>query len=169
MNYIADALSRNYNRPSTSTEEEDYIRQSIHNSILQRAPSLPTPPNTITCNHFSIPPLTPEMSEYQSSSASDFSYTNCEYNLCRSRGKPTGHHHCCPYQDDDDWEQFITYPEYTEFQEASPPANPQSEPECEPLTPIDPAIFDGYTPFTVEQIGVEAYQEDLGRMYDHNK
>ena len=24
-NYIADALSRNYKRPSTSTDEEDYI------------------------------------------------------------------------------------------------------------------------------------------------
>ena len=63
-NYIADALSRNYKRPSTSIEEEDYIPQSIDNTILHRAPSLPTPPDTITCNHFSITPLTPEMSEY---------------------------------------------------------------------------------------------------------
>ena len=47
-NYIVDALSRNYQRPSTSTEEEDYIPQSIDKNILHRAPSLPTPPNTIT-------------------------------------------------------------------------------------------------------------------------
>ena len=63
-NYIADVLSRNYKRPSTSTEEEDYIPQSIDNTTLHRAPSLPTSSNTITCNHVSVPPLTPEMSEY---------------------------------------------------------------------------------------------------------
>ena len=108
------------------------------------------------------------MSEYQST-ASDFSHTDCEYNLCRSHGQAAGHHHSCPYQDDDDWEQFISYPEDTEFQEASPPANPQAEPESEPLTPIDPTIFEGYTPRTVEQIGVEAYKEDIARMYDHYK
>ena len=167
-NYIADALFRHYKRPSTSTEEEDYIPQSIDNTLLQRAPSLPTPPNTITCNQFSIPPLTPEMSEY-TSSASDFSHTDCEYNLCRSRSQAAGHHHSCPYQEDDDREQFISYHEDTEFQEASPPANPQAQAESEPLAPIDPAIFEGYTPLKVEQIGVEAYKEDIARMYDHYK
>ena len=64
VNYIADALSRNYKRPGTSTAEEDYISQSIDNTTPHRAPTLPTPPNTITCNHFSIPPLTTDMSEY---------------------------------------------------------------------------------------------------------
>ena len=108
------------------------------------------------------------MSEYQSS-ASGFSHRDCEYNLCRSRSRAAGHHHSCPYQDDYDWEHFISYPKDTEFQEASPPADPQEEPESEPLTPIDPAIFDGYTPLTDEQIGVEAYKEDIARMYEHYK
>ena len=101
-NYIADALFRNYKRPSTSMQEEDYIPQSIDNTTLHRAPSLPTPSNTITCNHISVPPLTPEMSEYLSS-ASNFSHTDCEYNLCRSSGKAAGHHHSRHYQDDNDW------------------------------------------------------------------
>ena len=109
------------------------------------------------------------MSEYQSSSASDFSHTDCAYNLCRSHGKAAGHHHSCPYQDDDDWEQFLSDPEDTEFQEALPPANPSEEPEGEPLTPIDTAIFEGHTALTVKQIGVEAYKADIARMYAHYK
>ena len=81
-NYIPNALPRNYKRPSGSTEEEDYIPQSIDNTTLHRAPTLPMPPKTITCNHFSITTLTANMSEYQSSSASDFSHTDCEHNVC---------------------------------------------------------------------------------------
>ena len=139
-NYIADALSSNYKRPSTSTAEEDYIPQRIDNTTLLRAPTLAIPANTITCNHFSIPALIPDMSEYQSS-ASDISHTDCEYNLGRSRGKAAGHHLSYPYQDDNDWEQFIDYPEEIELQETSPAANQQAESESEQLTRIDPAIL----------------------------
>ena len=85
----------------TSTEEEDFITESIDNTTLHRTPMLPTPPNTITCNDFSIPPLTPDMSAYQSS-ASHFSHNDCEYDLCRSRGNAASHEHTCPYLDDDD-------------------------------------------------------------------
>ena len=34
----------------------------------------------------------------------NFSHRDCEYDLWISHGKATGHHHYCPYQDDDDWE-----------------------------------------------------------------
>ena len=166
-NFIADAIYRYYIRIGTSTEEEDFIPESIDDTTLHRTPTLPTPPNNITCNHFSMPPLTPDMSESQSS-ASDFSHTDCEYKLCRSRGKAGGHHHTCPNQDDEDWEQFVTYSEDTKLQEITAPAEPL-EPHSAPLTPIDPAIFEGYTPLTVEQIGVEAYQEDIVRMSEHYK
>ena len=166
-NFIADAISRTYIRIGTSTEEEDFISESVDNTTLHRTPTLPTPPNTITYNHFSIPPLTPDMSEYQSS-ACDFSHTDCEYDLCRSYGTTAGHYHTCPYHDEDDGQQFVSYPGDTEFQEIILPTEPQ-EPDSAPLTPIDSAIFEGYTPLTVEPIGVEGYKEDIARMYEHYK
>ena len=99
--FIADAISRNYIRIGTLTEEEDFIPGSIDNTTLHRTRIVPTHPNTITCNHWSIPSLTSEVSEYQFFGR-DFSHTDCEYNLCRSRGKAAGHHHTCPYKDDND-------------------------------------------------------------------
>ena len=107
------------------------------------------------------------MSEYQSS-ASDFSNTDCEYNQCRSRGKATAHHHTGPYQDDDDWEQFVSYFKDNESQEITQPTELQDL-EGAPLSPINPAIFEWYTPRTVEQIGVEAYKEAIARMYEYYK
>ena len=166
-NFIPDAISRNYVRIGTSTEEEDCIPESIDNTTLHRAPTLPTPPDTITCNNLSIALVTPYMSEYQSST-NDFSHIHCEYNLCRSCGKATGYHHTCLYQDDDDWKQFVSYPERTEFQEITTPPELQDQ-QSAPLTPIDPAILKGYTLLAVEQIGVEAYKEDILRMYQHDK
>ena len=76
-NFIADAISRNYIRIGTTTEEEDFIPEGILNTTLYGTPTLPTPPNTITCNHLCIPTLIPDMSEYLSS-ASDFSHTDGE-------------------------------------------------------------------------------------------
>ena len=167
QNFITDAVSRNYIRIGTSTDEEDFIPQSIDHTTLHRNPTLLTPTNTITCNQFSIPPLTPDMSEYQSS-ASDISQTDCEYNLYRSRGKATGHHHTCPYQDDDDWEQFVSYPEDTASQQIISPTE-QQDSGTTPLTPINSAIFEGYIPLTVDQMGVEAYQENMDRLYEYYK
>ena len=103
-NYIVDALSGNDQRPSPSTKVEHYIPQRIDNTTLYRAPTHSRSTNTISCNHFSIRPLTLDMSEYQSCSASDVSYTDCEYSLRRTHAKATGHHPCCPYQDDEEWE-----------------------------------------------------------------
>ena len=102
-NVIADAISRNYKRIGTTTEGENIIPERIDDTTLHRTTTLRTPTNTITCNHFSTPPLTADMSEYQSS-ASDSSYTNCAYNICRSGGQTAGHHHTSPYQDDNNWE-----------------------------------------------------------------
>ena len=146
-------MYRNYIRIVTCHQEEDFIPRSIDNTTLQRAPTLPTAPNTITSNHLSIPPPTTDMSEYESS-ASDFSHTDYKYNLCRSRGKATGHHHTCPYPDDDYWEQFVSHFEDTQFTGITPPSEPQ-EPDSTPLTPIDTTIFEAYTPLTVVQIGVK--------------
>ena len=154
QNCMPDVISRNYIRIGTLTEEEDFIGESIDNTTLHRTPTLPTPTNTISCNHFSIPPLTPQMSECQSSGR-EFSNTDCKYNILRSRGKATGHHHTCPYQDQDDKEQFVSYPEDHELQENTPPTEPP-EPDSATRIPIDPAIFEGYTPLPVEQIAVEA-------------
>ena len=113
-NFITDAISSNYIRIGTSTDEEDFISERSDYTTLHRVPTLPTASNTITCNHFCMPPLISHMSEYQCP-ASDVSETDCAYNLCRSRGETAGHHRTCPYQDDDDWEQFVSYPEDTEF------------------------------------------------------
>ena len=107
------------------------------------------------------------MSEYQSST-SDFLHTDCEYNLCRNRGTAAAHHHTCSYQDDDDWEQFVSNPEDIEVQEITAPTEPQ-HPEGVPLIAINSAIFEGYTSLTVKQIGVEVYKEDIARMYEHYK
>ena len=103
------------------------------------------------------------MSEYQFC-ASDFSHTHCEYNMCRSREKGAGHHHTYPCQDEDDWQQCVSYLEDIDFQEITPPTK-QEELDSASLTPIDSAIFEVYTPLPVEQIGVEAYKENIVRMY----
>ena len=95
-NFIADAISTNYKRIGTTTVEENFTPESIDNSTLHRTPTLPAPPNTNTCNHLSLPPLTTDMSEYQSS-ASDFSHTHSQYYLCRSRGKAAGNYQTYPY------------------------------------------------------------------------
>ena len=162
-NFITDSISAKYIRIGTLTEDEDFISGSIANPTLHGTPTLSTPAHTITYDHFSIPPLTSDMLEYESS-ARDISHTECKCNLCRRRGKAAGHQHTCPYQDDDDWEQFVSDPEHNEFQEISLPTEPQ-EPDNASLTRIDPAIFERYTPLSVEQIGLEAYKEDIVRMY----
>lgn len=108
VNYIAATMTRNYIRTGTSSVEEDFFPDSIDEPTLHRTPILRTAPNTITWNHFSIPSLTLDMSEYQSC-ASDFSHTDCAYNLCRRGVNPSGHHYPCPYWDDDDWQQFVGY------------------------------------------------------------
>ena len=166
-NLITDAIYRNYIRIDTSTGEEDFSPESIDNTTLHRTPTLPTPTNTITCNHLCIAPLTTDLSEYQSS-ASDFSDTDSEYNLCRSRGKAVGPHHTCLYQGDADCEHFVSYAEYNEFLKIIPPTEPQDT-QSASLIPIDPAIIEGYTPVTVEHIRVEAYKADIVRMYQHYK
>ena len=168
-NHIADALYRNYERPSTSTEAEDYIPQSIDNTTLHRVPTLPTSPHTITCKHFSLPHLTLDMSKYQSSSTSDFSHTDCKNNLCSSRATPGDHYHSCPHQDDNDGQQFIEYSDDSEIQDTNPPTVRQQEPESAPFTPIDSALFEVYSALTVEQIVAGAGKEDIVRMYDHYK
>ena len=160
-NFITDAIYRCYIRIGTLIEAEDLIPECIDNTALHRTTTLPTSPDTISCNHFSIRPLTPDMPEYNSSD-SDFWHTDCPHNLCRSHGKAAGHHHTCPNQDDDDWEQFVSYSEDTELQEITPPTEPP-EPDRAPITAVDPAIFEGYTPLTVQQIGVEAYKEPSPR------
>ena len=166
-NFITDPIYRNYIRIGTLTEAEHFIPESIDNANLHRTPTLSTPTNTITCNHSTSPPLTPDMLECQSST-SDCSHTDCECNLCRSRGKAVGHHYTCPSQDDDDWEQVVSYPENTEFQEITPPTGPQ-EADSAALTPINPTIFKRYTPLTVVQIEVEAFKEDIDRMFEQYK
>ena len=123
VNFIADAISRNYIRMGTLTEEPDCIPASIDNTTLHRTPTLHTPPNIITCDHFSIPTWTPDMSEYQSC-VSDFSHPDCEFNMCRSRGNAASHHHTCPYQDDDDWQQFGSYSGDTELRKITGPTEP---------------------------------------------
>ena len=55
-----------------------------------------------------------------------------------------------------------------EFQAITPAIEPQ-DPDCVPLTPVNPAIFEEHTPLTVTQIGVEAYKGDIVRMYEHYK
>ena len=45
-NLISGAISSNYIRICTSTEEEDFIPDSIDNTTLYRTPTLPTPPKT---------------------------------------------------------------------------------------------------------------------------
>ena len=77
-------------------------------------------------------------------------------------------HHTCPFQVDNDWEQFVSYSEDTEDQEITTLTETQ-DPEIVPLTPIDSAIFETYKPLTVGQIEVEAYKEDMARMYEHYK
>ena len=143
--------------------------EGIDNNTLHRAPTLPTPPQTITCNYCSVPSLTPDMPAYHYSSASDLSHTENEYNLCRSRDKAACNHHSCPYQDDDDWQQFVAYPDDIEFQQAAPTTDTQAEPVSPPITRIDSAIFEGYKLLTVAHIGVYASRADIKKMYDHNK
>ena len=55
QNSMADAINENYICIGTVTEEEDFIAESLDNTTLHQTPTLPTPPNTLTCNHFSIP------------------------------------------------------------------------------------------------------------------
>lgn len=88
-NFTPDAISRHYIQISTCTEEEYFISESIDNSALHRAPTLPAPPDSITRYHFFIPVLTPDMSEYQSS-ASDFAHTESECNLGTRYGRAAG-------------------------------------------------------------------------------
>ena len=107
------------------------------------------------------------MSEYQSSSTSHFSNTDCESNLCRSHGKAAGPHHSWPYQHDDDWEQLVLFPTDIELRQATPSTEAPQDPDSAPLTTMDSGIFQLYTPLTVEQFRVVAYKEYIARMYDH--
>ena len=164
---MPNAISRNYMRIGTSTLQADLITERIDNTTLHSTPTLPTPPHTITCNDFSISPDTPHVSGYQSS-ASDFSHTACEHNVCGTRGMAGSHHHTCPCYDDNYCPQFVSYTEATELQKIRLPTEALYSGSA-PLTPIDPAIFEWYTPLTVEQIRVEAYKEDIASIYEHYK
>lgn len=151
----------------TALDEADFIANSIDNTSLLRTPTLPIATNTITCNHFSIPLLTPDMSDYQSSGR-DFSDADCKFNLCRSRGQVVGHNDICASRYNDDWEHTVSYSEDNEFQEVTPPTAPQQS-DCATLTTIDPTIMEWYTPLTVAQIVLDAWKEDTARMYEHYK
>ena len=56
----------------------------------------------------------------------------------------------------------------TEFQNMKLHTEPQ-DPESAPLHTIDLAIFEVYTPLTVEQMGLGVYKEDIHRMHEHYK
>ena len=146
-NFITGAICPNHTRIGTSTAREDFIAESIDNTTLHREPTRTTSLNTITYHHCSIPPLTPDISQYQSS-ASNVSHSHCEYDLCRSCGKAASYHYTCHYHDHEDWEQFLGDSEDGEFEEAPPPTEPQGSASA-PLTLIYPAIFEKYTPLTV--------------------
>ena len=164
---MRDAFSPNYIRMSTSTEEEYFIPDSIDNTTPHRVPTLPSPFNTMTCNHCTIPPLTLDRSEYQSSGC-DFSHTDWQCKVGRIHGKAADHHQTCHYQDDDDWKQFISYPEDTAVPEITPPTE-QPGTASATLTPIDSAIVEWYTRLAVQQIGVDGYREDVGSMCEYYK
>ena len=73
---------------------------------------------------------------------------DCKYHVFRTGREAAGHHHSCTNHDDNDWQQFVSYLEDTEFYEITPPTEPQ-EADRAPLPPIDPAIFERYNPLTV--------------------
>ena len=62
----------------------------------------------------------------------------------------------------------MSYPEDREFHEIIPPTEPR-ESDSAPLTPLDPASFERYTPLMVESMGVVAYKDDIDSMYKFYK
>jgi len=128
-NLLADALSRKHKYSLDTTEEQDFIPQSIDptedNSNLQDI--------SITTNNLSIAPI-PEEITMVSRGCINFKHTDCDYNECAARDKSLGHHSSCPYLDD---ENDRDYEDYNDIKEE------EMQSDANTLFTIPEEIFDG--------------------------
>jgi len=148
-NLLVDALSRKHKYSLHSTEEQDFIPQSID----------PTEDNTesqdtfVTNNNLSISPI-PEEITMVSRGCINFKHMDCDYNKRAGRDKSIGHHPPCPYLED---ENDGVYEDYDDIKEE------EMHSDEDRLSPIPEDIFDKCEvnphPHVVENVQLNGYHQ----------
>jgi hypothetical protein len=139
-NHIADALSRMHKYPGITTTEDDFIPHRIDSTVIR-------PLQEITSNHIylsehsstSTPSSYHSENNMPSRGAINFHHVDCDFNKCRGRSETVGHHHSCPYLDEEDME-LTSEDDY----EVIKKEDKQESSEEDSLSPIPEELFEKY-------------------------
>ena len=139
-NHIVDAFSRIHKYTGIPTTEDDLIPHSDDSTTIR-------PLHVITSNHINLsdhsttssPTSNQLCHNMPSRGAINFTHVNCHFNKCRGRAEIAGHHHSCPYLDEEDME-VISEDDYEIIKKEDKKVSSDEE----PLSPILEELFKKY-------------------------